>query len=396
MRLLLEHLGVRNPERIVGASEPHGRPIDWDRVITTASRHGVVPLFARSFLKHGEMRAVAKVTERLRRETRLISRRNFVFAQELLRLMELFWKDGIGAVPYKGALLAATAYGDVSLRQFSDLDILVKPQDLFRAKELLAREGYHERFVHGHRPLATLTETQRQQFLHYNHEYEVERKDGLLIDLHWRLAPNVYPAQLDPEPMWRRLQPFRMEGREVKSFCIEDQILVLCMHGSKDEWRKMIWIVDLQKTVVNNSDIDWNIVFERARQARIRPQVLLGLGLIRELFEVPLTPEVSERLDANAKTDDLVRQVLAELVLDPRPVEEWSPIKMLSVRLCENYRDCATYIYRALFVPRVADWAVVRLPKWLYPLYYALRPLRIGARWVKAVGLRTLQRSGLD
>ena len=53
--------------------------------------------------------------------------RDLELTGELARLLDRFRRDGIAAVPYKGPVLAAQAYGDVALREFVDLDILVHP-----------------------------------------------------------------------------------------------------------------------------------------------------------------------------------------------------------------------------------------------------------------------------
>ena len=40
-------------------------------------------------------------------------------------------------VPVKGPVLASTAYGDIAMREFVDLDILVRPSDVASAMTIL-------------------------------------------------------------------------------------------------------------------------------------------------------------------------------------------------------------------------------------------------------------------
>jgi hypothetical protein len=62
------------------------------------------------------------------------AQRNLFLTQELLKLLTLFKTNGISAIPYKGPVLAVAVYGNLALRQFGDLDILVHKRDVLRAK----------------------------------------------------------------------------------------------------------------------------------------------------------------------------------------------------------------------------------------------------------------------
>ncbi len=71
-----------------------------------------------------------------------VSALNILLTHELQKLLALFADNDVRAVPYKGPALALQLYGNVALRQFSDLDILVHPRDVLRARDLLLAEGY--------------------------------------------------------------------------------------------------------------------------------------------------------------------------------------------------------------------------------------------------------------
>ncbi|HEY3839236.1 MAG TPA: nucleotidyltransferase family protein, partial [Bryobacteraceae bacterium] len=64
-------------------------------------------------------------------------RHNMTLTAELFRILGLFNKSGIEVIPFKGPTLAVAAYGDLSLRMFADLDILVSEQDLDAAVDTL-------------------------------------------------------------------------------------------------------------------------------------------------------------------------------------------------------------------------------------------------------------------
>ncbi|CAN5199170.1 nucleotidyltransferase family protein [soil metagenome] len=375
IRYLLMHLppvrADRSPSVLPGG-------FDWEYLLATASQHGVLPLFVDSVSRQDRPAIPEVVLKRARRECSVVAQRNFIFAQELLRLIAHLHAHEVDVVPYKGASLAEMAYGDLSLRQFSDLDILVRSTDVLRARGLLEELGYRARFIYGRRPLTSLTAPETRNFLKYRHEFEMQREDGLLVDLHWQLAPRHYPFRLDPAPLWDRMESTVLAGRSIPSFAREDLILVLCMHGAKDSWEKLVWILDLARIITNARELDWDAIERDARDARMELPLLLGLRLVESLCAVEI-PSLSDR-DPDSRIDGLARSVFERLFREHREPERF-PVKALHLGLCRNAGDRLSYTIQALFVPRLGEWAMLRLPAWAFPLYYVLRPLRILAGW---------------
>ncbi len=117
--------------------------IDWDYVVVAARRQGVLPLVAQALRKHG----AGQIPESKMKRFDELFRSNAVQALRLTAalagLLKQFESEGIAAVSFKGPLLGQELYGDVTLRQFDDLDIIVTPQDLFRAITLFEHHGFH-------------------------------------------------------------------------------------------------------------------------------------------------------------------------------------------------------------------------------------------------------------
>src|ERR1041384_3498267 len=114
---------------------------DWDYLLRVSNRHGLQPLL------YHHLNAICPAipdtyAQQLRDAARRVSALNTFLTNELQRLLARFAVAEIEAMPYKGPVLAVALYGNVALRQFSDLDILVRPRDVARASELLQAEGY--------------------------------------------------------------------------------------------------------------------------------------------------------------------------------------------------------------------------------------------------------------
>jgi len=52
----------------------------------------------------------------------------FLCTGELLKLLNLFAAHGIGVIPYKGPTFGSCRLGNLALREFTDLDILVQTE----------------------------------------------------------------------------------------------------------------------------------------------------------------------------------------------------------------------------------------------------------------------------
>jgi hypothetical protein len=154
--------------------------LDWDTLKGLAAGHGLLPLLYRH-LEHESIPKEALVQLWILQETHAL--RNRALTKELCRIVRRLADQGIPAVPYKGPALAQVIYGDVSLRVFGDLDIVVRPKDLVAAKELLVADGYQRPITLAPGQEAALMRSCAQQ-----HVTLVQRETNILVELHWSEA----------------------------------------------------------------------------------------------------------------------------------------------------------------------------------------------------------------
>src|SRR5262249_4765077 len=156
--------------------------------IRTALHHGVMPLVYRS-LDTACPDAVPKtVMDQLRDHFNANALNNFLLTEELLELLNLFESQRVRAIPYKGPALATSVYGNLLLRQFVDLDILVRERDYLRTQHLLISQGFR---------------------LTIEHEWEAEftdKKGRVAVDLHKRMRSQEFHAPLNFDYVSKRLQ----------------------------------------------------------------------------------------------------------------------------------------------------------------------------------------------
>jgi hypothetical protein len=121
-------------------------PFDWPGFLALATNHHVLPLVYKALkavaTPVGAEHIPAEYLSYLRREYMSIAAHNLRASAILHRLQTRLESNGIRLVPIKGPALAVLAYGSTSLRQFEDLDLIVRREDLLRAVDLLAGAGY--------------------------------------------------------------------------------------------------------------------------------------------------------------------------------------------------------------------------------------------------------------
>jgi hypothetical protein len=356
--------------------------IDWAYLLQTANRHRVAPLLYWNLNAACPEVVPTNVLHQLREHFYANNMRNLFLIGELLKLLNIFEAQGIPVIPYKGPTLAASVYGNVALREFGDLDILVHKHDLPRARQQLISLGYW---------LADrLTESQEAAFLASQREYVFVHDDnGSVVELHWAVAPRSYSFPLDPEHLWTRLRKLPLGGSTVLSFSPEDLLLILCAHGSKHFWHRLSWVCDIAELVRLCNTMDWEQLMTRASEVGAKRMLFLGLFLASELLAAQLPERIVREVRTDLKTRALARQVQEWLfqegnghsgILAKGQLEE-SRFHPFRVKVRERLRDKIRYCAYTALAPTVEDWNFIVLPKPFSPFYYVLRPVRLAGRY---------------
>src|SRR5438128_6595765 len=113
-----------------------------------------------------------------------------------------------------------------------------------------------------------------------------------MVEIHWAFTPRYLPIPLDLERLWERLESVSLVNTSVRVFPPEDLLLILCIHGSKDLWRRLQWICDIAELIHTYPKLNWERVVAQAKALGSERMLLLGLSLASELLGTPLPEEV--------------------------------------------------------------------------------------------------------
>ena len=359
--------------------------IDWKLLLQTAALHGVLPLLHLSLRKAGVLSIPSAVWNDLGNRVRGVARHNFFLMAELIKLTRDFENHGIASIAFKGPVLAACAYGDVTLRQFGDLDIAVRRDDIPQASKLILSHGYQSTSDGSAGADPHEVEDAHVAFLGPSFYYFC-RPDGRSdVDLQWRVAEEYFSFSLDREDLWRRLVPVSVGGKTIQTFAPTNMLLILCVHGSKHRWEKLKWVCDVAELVrAQKSAIDWEQLRETASLQRVQRMVSLGLFLAEDLLEADLPEEISQQVRSDRSIRWLARRIRQQLLLQAgRPPGKLNRITFY-LRAKDRWQDrvrfCLRYTGQAVlasFVPTSIERTLMPLPRRLSFLYFVIRPARL-------------------
>lgn len=349
--------------------------LDWEYLLRMAHRHGLMPLLYWQLNGICPELVPEACLRSLRDSYNRNAARNLYMTVELCRVLKLFEAQGIAAIPYKGPALAVSLYGNVSLRQFGDLDILVHAQDVFRAGEILKSQHY--------RPEFQLNIAQKAAFLRTKNDYGLLSADGnIFIEIHWNFIPAYLSLSLDLERFWERLGSIRLNGMMVSTFSAEDLLLILCVHSTKHMWQRLSWISDIAELINTSKELNWEMVLQEAELSGTRRMLFLGLFLANRAFGVELPANLLQPVKDDPSIIPLALEAegkwFEEGDREP-PLVEQTRFYFKSI---ESYKDRIRYCLSLLLMPVPGDWSYINLPDRLYIFYYLIRPYRLVMKYL--------------
>jgi hypothetical protein len=213
---------------------------------------------------------------RLRDAYRNFATRNTSLFFDVLKVLKSLADNQVPVIALKGLSLAKDIYGDIALRPMSDMDLLVKEEDLVRAGRILLTLGYKQFYPAWESTLKIS-----------HHLPPFTNKSGAIIELHWNIVDSDSPIKVDLDGLWERACLITVYNIKVRAFSPEDLFLHLCIHACVhlQTGLGLIPLCDMAGLIKTSGDkIDWQLVIERATRWGGQKCVYLMLLLVRELL----------------------------------------------------------------------------------------------------------------
>ena len=327
---------LRSVSDLVGAEG-----LDWEYVRRTAHRHGLFVLLHSALAAVEPGTVPREVAGRFRLERGALRLGVDASAIDLEALATSFEEAAVPMMSFKGLVLARRAYGDIYLRPAGDIDLLVRPEDMVPAYDLISARGYRA-YDSSKRDEHITRERLASHLKTYKGVTFVANRGT--IDLHATLDDAPYRSGLSPQEVWENSIPVEVKTRSIATLADEVHLRYLCFHAAKHAWVKLSWIVDVDRLVRSVPQIDWKAVLASSERTRSGRVLHLGLFLASRLLGTRLLDDVETTLSADPALAPLGSRVVANMIDGPSSKD----IKKLRARLFRTPGERLAYVRHRL------------------------------------------------
>jgi hypothetical protein len=195
---------------------------------------------------------------------------------------------------------------------------------------------------------------------------------GCPVELHWDIAWRWPHGAAGVADLWASVRPRPFAGAPALALSPEWEVLYLAVHAARHRWAALKWLVDVHE-ICGRDAVDWHAAGALAERFGLADALALTLGAAAALLETSVPPAARSRP---------VPRKLAVFPAMPAAPDIWRDA-LSPAQLFRRPGARAAYLARVLLVPTLAERRLIRLPDALRGLYYALRPLRLAARWAR-------------
>lgn len=290
---------------------------------------------------------------------------------ELLKVLKILEENNILAIPFKGPVLSQIAYGDVISRQYVDLDILVEKKYIFRIFEILKNQNYN------------YDEDLFQKKLDNKsifHDISIYSEQGISFEFHWRLFSDEYKTDFKDLNLNEYLKNISISSKEINTFENELLLIYLSIHGTKHNWERVEWLVDIVR-LIENSNLNWEKIFFIANYTKNEKILFTTLNLCSDILDLNLEQFILKKIDKKiVNYSNAFKKYFYESFYDSE--NQGKNISKIQFDLLETSNSKLLFIL-SLFKPTELEYKLIKIPRYLNFLYYLLRPINIFVRKFK-------------
>lgn len=359
--------------------------INWETVLKLANSHRVRPLLFLG-LRKCKNQAIfpATLMERLKTLNFQITTRNLIQTKELIKLFQLFKKNDINVIPYKGVILAKEAYQNLGAREFSDLDLLIDQKDFKKVKQILLEQNYQWMSITRDNLMAKYFSINCEHSFHY---YERNRRQ-YAIDLHWLISIKYHQLAIDFEMVKPMVYSSENTEFSLPTLGPEGLLLTTCIHHfGKDQSHCLRNICDIASILLREDlEINWKLLMTTAQRWKVRNILALGIGVTCTLLSIK-APENFQPLLQSRKLKNHINKHIKTLQMDKHnfngSIKTFINLLELHLSLREHFSTKIKIVYYVLcflIAPTIKN--LNENPNANYWYLLIKKPFRLGRKYV--------------
>jgi hypothetical protein len=331
--------------------EAKKKGINWNSFLEKARENGVSAIVS---LRLNEInnhfpKIPSNISEELKKDYYLNSAKNALIFEELRKVLKAFKESGLPAIVLKGAALASTVYENLALRPMTDVDLLVKKEDLLLADERLKLLGYmpSDRSANDMNFSSSYLTS-----LDYRNSFQ----NSPSFHIHWHFVNSTVPNEsyihhVKMENIWRDTEKADIAGVETLVMAPHHLIIHLSEHALRvsHSANKLCFFCDVNEAVhFYGSKLDWNKLVDESFKFHLNRMVYLSLHFTSQFLGTGIPEDVLLKLKPERLS--LGERIFMRSVLNNRRFAGLSYLVHLAMN--KGLARKAKFLWRTLFPPR--------------------------------------------
>ena len=273
---------------------------NWDGLVAEIIARQTAPLFFKKLpLLTNRNLIPAEATAKLQQAYYRSLSRGMVLYSTFEKVAEAFCIAGIQVVVLKGIYLSEWLYGDIALRQFSDMDLLVKKEDALQCLSILKNLGFKPSD-------AAVTEfiSSQSEIVHYAPMV----LNNVSVEVHIKLHRQSKHYDIKIDAFLGNAEKLLLRNKPVYALELHDLLIHLCVHldkhfrGGHVQFTSFNDIVNLLEKFKN--EIDWTLLAQQSAYHACEQTVFKFLVLIHKFYNAALPEAILSKYGALLSKED--------------------------------------------------------------------------------------------
>jgi signal peptidase I len=227
---------------------------------------------------------------KLRHDYLYTAAKNTLLYSEFSRVVASLRNEKIDVMAMKGAVLAELVYQDIGIRSMSDVDLLIRKEDIAKADAVLNTIGYKavdpSPFDSMETPNNYLT----------TRDYRSRKPGNPSFHVHWHMVnssiPAPYSSNIDMKAIWEDAVSVEIAGTAVESMSPHHLLIHLSEHAMrvKHSASRLIYLIDVAVLIKRYGNaLDWyrTVQASKAYGLDIFVHNILGLTQLNTGIHIP-------------------------------------------------------------------------------------------------------------
>ncbi|MDW3196124.1 MAG: nucleotidyltransferase family protein [Cytophagales bacterium] len=339
--------------------------INIDKFIRMLRYHSTLLVVSKCWGTHLDEKITAAMKGHLIQQTMF----QLKMVKSFVEIVKTFNQQNLSVLPLKGPSLADELLGDPVIRESQDIDLLVRPEDAESAIRLLESLGYT-----CENDISEFSKPQWNAFIKvvsdlvfWNKEYPFR------IELHWKMFAIEELMPYSTNEIFQQSEKVAFKNCTYLRPSTEIYLVYLCLHGTKHQWYRLKWILDVHFWLKKyHQHIDGKKFLQLLVENGVEKSVSEGLFLSRKLFGSPLPTGWGEEMIEELKLSKVLEKRVQELDTDAPAAPKFYFRTHKLMALKRGVRHKLTCLVHLKHYAR--DWQLVQLPAYLFFMYPILRP----------------------